>query len=138
MQPIHGHVQVDFNYAVHFTNDLFDPDNSLLIQVVRSDDALAKPTRILWVVDRAVDQFCDVKSRIESYFDAHSELELAGEVLLLEGGENIKNRPELVLEIQTAVNETGLDRHSYIAVIGGGAILIWSATRQPRRTAASA
>ena len=123
LQPIQGNVQVAFNYGVHFTNDLFDPDNSLLIRVVRGDDALAKPTRILWIVDQSVNDFCDVKSRIESYFSAHPELELAGEVLLLEGGENIKNRPELVLEIQTAVNETGLDRHSYIAVVGGGAIL---------------
>ena len=123
LQPIQGHVQVNFDYAVHFTTDLFDPQNSLLLQVTRADDALAKPTRILWVVDRAVDEFCDVKNRIEEYFDARSEIELAGEVMLLEGGENIKNRPELVLEIQTAVNETGLDRHSYIAVVGGGAIL---------------
>ncbi len=123
LQPIQGHVQVAFNYDVHFTTDLFAPENSLLIQVVRGDDALAKPTRILWVVDQSVNDFCDVKTRIESYFAAHNELELVGEVLLLEGGENIKNRPELVLEIQTAVNETGLDRHSYLAVIGGGAIL---------------
>ncbi len=123
LPPIHGHVQVDFNYAVHFTDDLFAPDNSLLLQVTRGDDALAKPTRVLWVVDRAVNQFCDVKTRIEDYFAAHNELELAGEVILLEGGESIKNRPELVLDIQTAVNETGLDRHSYIAVVGGGAIL---------------
>ncbi len=123
LQPILGHVQVDFNYAVHFTNDLFAPDNSLLIQVVRGGDALARPTRILWVVDRAVDTCCDIKARIESYFAAHNKLELAGKVLLLEGGENIKNRPELVLQIQEAVNQTGLDRHSYIAVVGGGAIL---------------
>ena len=123
LQPIQGHVQVDFNYDVHFTNDLFASDNSLLVQVVRGEDALAKPTRILWVVDQAVNDFCGVKARIEAYFAAHNELELAGEILLLEGGENIKNRPELVLEIQTAVNETGLDRHSYLAVVGGGAIL---------------
>ena len=123
LQPIHGHVQVDFHYAVHFTDDLFSPDNSLLIQVARGEDALAKPTRIMWIVDRAVDQFCDVKSRIENYFAKHNDIELAGEVMLLEGGENIKNRPELVLDIQTAVNEIGLDRHSYIAVVGGGAIL---------------
>ena len=133
LQPIQGHVQVNFNYDVHFTNDLFAPANPLLIQVVRgnsisangisADGMAAKPTRVLWVVDQAVNDYCDVKTRIENYFCAHRELELAGEVLLLEGGENIKNRPELVLDIQTAVNETGLDRHSYIAVIGGGAIL---------------
>ena len=123
LQPIHGHVRVDFNYAVHFTTDLFALDNHLLLQVTRGDDALARPTRVLWVVDQAVDQFCDVKARIEEYFSARSQIELAGEVMLLEGGENIKNRPDLVLQIQEAVNEAGLDRHSYIAVVGGGAIL---------------
>ena len=117
LQPIHGHVQVDFHYSVHFTQDLFAPDNSLFSRVVNAADA-DKATRVLWVVDRAVDTYCDVKSRIETYFAARPELELAGEVLLLEGGENIKNRPELVLEIQSAVNRTGLDRHSYIAVVG--------------------
>lgn len=127
LQSIQGHVQVNFNYAVHFTRDLFAPDNDLFSCVVRAPfsdgQTAAKPIRVLWVVDQSVDAHCDVKTRIETYFAAHSQLELAGEVLLLEGGENIKNRPELVLEIQTAVNETGLDRHSYIAVVGGGAIL---------------
>ena len=127
LQPINGHVRVDFRYAVHFTNDLFAPDNSLLSRVALNGEcqecAPAKPIRVMWVVDRAVDSFCDVKTQIETYFAAHPELELAGEVLLLEGGENIKNRPELVLQIQTAVNQTGLDRHSYLAVVGGGAIL---------------
>ena len=124
LPPINGHVRVDYHYAVHFTNDLFAPDNSLLSRVARAPEgALSKPARVMWVVDQSVDRFCDVKAQIERYFAAHPELELAGEVLLLEGGENIKNRPELVEQIQTAVNQTGLDRHSYLAVVGGGAIL---------------
>jgi len=145
MQTIQGHVRVDFHYAVHFTHGLFSPSNSLLRDVVtgRTDmtraqlisldgsarldhdhAAQGKKTRVLFVVDADVDKFCGVKAQIEAYFGAFSdELELAGDVLLVSGGEDAKNRPEYVLSIQEAVNETGLDRHSFLAVVGGGAIL---------------
>ncbi len=145
MQAIQGHVRVDFHYAVHFTNGLFSPSNPLLRDVVtgRTDMSQAqlisldgsatldhdhaqkdKKTRVLFVVDADVDKFCHSKKQIESYFAAFgSELELAGEVLLLPGGESVKNDPRHVLTIQEAVNATGLDRHSFVAVVGGGAIL---------------
>ena len=145
MQSIQGHVRVDFHYAVHFTTGLFSPDNPLLRDVVagRTDMSQAqlisldgsarldhegqpggRRARALFIVDSEVDKFCRVKAQIEAYFAAHDdELELAGEVLLLPGGEAIKNQPEHVLTIQQAVNSTGLDRHSFIVVVGGGAIL---------------
>jgi len=145
MQAIQGHVRVYFHYAVHFTHGLFSPSNSLLRDVVtgRTDmtraqlisldgsakldhdhTAQGKKARVLFVVDADVDKFCGVKSQIENYFAAFSDkLELAGQVLLLSGGEGAKNRPEYVLSIQEAVNATGLDRHSFLAVVGGGAIL---------------
>lgn len=145
MQAIQGHVRVDFHYAVHFTNGLFSPSNPLLRDVLsgRTDMAQAqlisldgsakldhdhsptgKKARVLFVVDDDVDHFCGVKRQIEAYFEAHAdELELAGEVLLISGGEGAKNNPQHVLTIQEAVNATGLDRHSFLAVVGGGAIL---------------
>jgi 3-dehydroquinate synthase len=145
MQAIQGHVRVDFHYAVHFTTGLFSLHNPLLRDVVtgRTDMSQAqlvsldgsarldhdhspsgKKARVLFVVDCEVDKYCRVKQQIESYFATHGdELELAGEVLLLPGGEAIKNNPEHVLSIQQAVNDTGLDRHSFLAVVGGGAIL---------------
>ncbi len=145
MQSIQGHVRVDFHYAVHFTNGLFSPFNPLLRDVVTGHTDMkqaqlisldgsvrldhdhshsSKKTRVLFVVDGDVDKFCGVKSQIENYFAAHAdELELAGEVLLISGGEGAKNRPEHVLTIQESVNATGLDRHSFIVVVGGGAIL---------------
>lgn len=145
MQSIQGHVRVDFSYAVHFTTDLFAASNPLLRDVVTGHtdlnqaqlisldggarlngeaEPLQRRARVLFVVDAEVDKHCGVKERIEAYFRAHADsLELAGQVLLLPGGENVKNEPGHVLTIQEAVNATGLDRHSYIAVVGGGAIL---------------
>ena len=145
MQALRGHVRVDFHYAVHFTTGLFSPNNPLLRDVARGrtdmtqaqlvsldgsarldhENALSgRPARVLFVVDSEVDRHCRVQPQIEAYFAAHADtLELAGEVLLLPGGEAIKNNPEHVLSIQQAINDSGLDRHSFIAVVGGGAIL---------------
>ena len=128
MQPIQGHVRVDFHYAVHFTTGLFSPDNSLFCEVVAplssQVETPQRPTRVLFVVDESVNAVCNVKSQIENYFHSRADnLALAGEVLLLPGGEAIKNQPDFVLKVQQAVNDSGLDRHSYIAVVGGGAIL---------------
>ena len=50
-------------------------------------------------------------------------LELVGTPLLLPGGELAKNEPVHVEAIRRAVSDTGLDRHSYLAVVGGGALL---------------
>ena len=65
-----------------------------------------------------------VRAAIEAYFRRHADaLALAGAPLLLPGGESAKNDPAHAETIRRAVNDTGLDRHSYLAVVGGGALL---------------
>lgn len=129
MQAIHGDVRVRFRYAVHFTTDLFAPDNGLLREIVHPDfdvaiAAKARPVRVLFVVEEDVEHARPIVARIEEYFRVHAEaLSLAGPPLLVPGGEAAKNEPAHVERIRRAVNDTGLDRHSYIAAIGGGALL---------------
>jgi 3-dehydroquinate synthase len=61
---------------------------------------------------------------IRNYARAHAEvIDLAGEVVVIPGGEPCKNDFSLVQHCWHAINETGLDRHSYVFVIGGGAAL---------------
>lgn len=146
IKPIVGNVQVNFRYSVHFTTDLFALQNPLLREVMAEShesalsnghadsnghaagrNGFAEPlklTRALFVVDADVEAHHNVKLKIERYFAAHaSEIELAGEVVVLAGGERVKNEPERVLELLQAVNDSGLDRHSYMAIVGGGALL---------------
>lgn len=145
---IQGEVKVRFDYAVHFTTDLFAPHNSLLREVLtgkewappqnghapREDAGNTSPgassapgegvTRALFVVDEDVERASPVLRDIRAYFQAHrGAIALAGEPLVLSGGEQAKNEPGHVAAIRRAVNDTGLDRHSYLVVIGGGALL---------------
>lgn len=130
MQTISGDVQVHFHYDVHFTTDLFAPANSTLREVVlgaRGGDGTGsprRPVRVLFVVEQEVENSRPVCARIEEYFRHHAaDLALAGAPLLLPGGERVKNDPAHVETIRRAVNDAGLDRHSYLAVVGGGALL---------------
>jgi len=122
MRPIQADVQVNFHYDVHFTTDLFAPENGLLRDVLAQAGAL--PARVLFVVEEEVERHLDVREGIARYAARHGDaLLLAGPPLLLPGGERVKNDPAHVIAVQKAVNDSGLDRHSYTAVVGGGALL---------------
>lgn len=123
MQAIQADVQVNFHYDVHFTTHLFDPENPLLSDVTTAR-AERLPARILFVVEEEVERLLNVRAAIEAYCAKHSDtLTLVCPPVLLPGGEQVKNDPRHVVTVQEAVNETGLDRHSYLAVVGGGALL---------------
>ncbi len=123
MESIQADLQVKFHYDVHFTTDLFSPTNPLLADVVASRSE-RMPARILFVVEEEVDRLLSTCDAIESYCREHRDtLTLIAPPLLLPGGERVKNDPRHALAVQEAVNQTGLDRHSYLAVVGGGALL---------------
>ncbi len=125
MQTISGDVHVHFHYDVRFTTDLFSPANLTFREVVLAGSHPARlPARVLFVVDQDVENSRPICANIAAYCKRHADaVSLAGPPLLLPGGERVKNDPAHVDAIRRAVNDTGLDRHSYLAVVGGGALL---------------
>jgi 3-dehydroquinate synthase len=65
----------------------------------------------------------DLARRIAAYVDAWPGLSLAGPVETIVGGEAAKNAPALVVSLQQHFVSLGLDRHSYVVCVGGGAVL---------------
>ncbi len=117
-------VEVAFRYPVCFTTDLFTPDNPLLKEVVCAESPDV-PHKIFCVVDQGVAQHhpCLVDA-IQSYCRRHSaNLALVTDPLIVEGGESVKNAAEHVEAIHRAIHTYGIDRHSYVMVIGGGAVI---------------
>ena len=115
---------VAFRYRVYFTRDVFARANGLLASAVESTIP-GQPARILFVVDDGVSQaHPGLCGAIADYCAAHAgALSLAGPVLLVPGGEQVKNDPKAVPRILHAIHEAGLCRHSYVAAVGGGAVL---------------
>lgn len=114
-------VVVRFRYAVRFTRRLLDVRNTTLRDVVESDDR----ARLLVVIDEGVaDANPNLVDDVQLYCAAHADaLELPAPPLVIPGGEAIKNQAGPVDEIRTAIDIHGVDRHSYVVAIGGGAVL---------------
>lgn len=114
---------VRFEYKVYFTNHLFKYSNPVFHDFLQSQktDIVKK---LLFVLDEGVVQHHpQLKQHIRDYFDREESFSLVPEILVLPGGEAVKNDPDLFLQIVEAVNAFGIDRHSYLVAIGGGSIL---------------
>lgn len=112
---------VPFRYPVCFTEDLFDPKNAILVDVLRGE----RVPKVLFVIDSGVaDSHPELIRQIKTYSETYQEVfTLAAEPMIVIGGEACKNDENLYQKIVEATHLYSIDRHSYIAVIGGGAVL---------------
>ena len=119
-RPIH----LEFAHRVVFTRDAFAADNAALADVLARTGEEG-PHRVLVFVDGGVVGGNQTLLRdLTAWFSARDgELELVAPPAVLPGGEPCKNDWSLVPEIWSAINEHGIDRHSYVLAIGGGAFL---------------
>lgn len=114
---------VAYEYPVAFTRDLLSPANPVLVEAITRQDP-GKRCKFTVLVDQGVaDAQPDLPSRLRAYADAHAaRLELVA-AETVPGGEACKNDPALVERLQQRLVELGVDRHSFVVAIGGGAVL---------------
>ena len=112
---------VPFKYQVCFSEDIFSLDNKLFTELL----ANGRHAKVLFVVDEGVSQaHPQLLSQLKAYANVYSEFfTIAGEPIVVSGGEAAKNDEAYYKEIVEATHVYGIDRHSYIAVIGGGAVI---------------
>ncbi|HEY0056987.1 MAG TPA: 3-dehydroquinate synthase [Pedobacter sp.] len=115
---------VKFEYKVFFTTGLFNISNALFSDFLKARSNESSVQKILFVVDDGVNNsHPTLLQEIKAYFDYFKNVTLIPEILVLPGGERAKNDQGLLDEIIDAVNRNGVDRHSYLAAIGGGSII---------------
>ena len=121
--PIQQTFQVTFNFTVHFTEGLFSLQNPLLREVIAKGGTETR--KVFFVIDHHVaEALPTLVADIKEYTALHADvLQLVTEPMIIPGGEQCKNAPELVEQIIDVINDKGIDRHSYVLAIGGGAIL---------------
>lgn len=113
---------MSYEYPVVFTHRLFAFENDALPNALKSAGSDA-PFRVLIFVESAVAQaHPDVANNISSFFRTRlADIHLAG-LHCLAGGETSKSSPAadgFIARIAAA----GIDRHSVVIAIGGGALL---------------
>ena len=117
-------VVVQFDYAVHFTEGLFDLQNPLFLEILNNDRPI-EAANLIVVIDGGLAQHQpNLIEQVINYCDRYSDkLNLKSTPLVIAGGEAVKNDMNLVLQIQQLISDRGLCRHSYVVAIGGGAVL---------------
>lgn len=114
---------VPFDYRVYFTEKLFEAQNPVFRSFL-NDDTGEEAKKILFVIDSNVAKYHPaLTGQIRNYFRESTTVMLVDKMLTVPGGETCKNTEEHVNAIIRAVEKHGIDRHSYIAAIGGGAVL---------------
>jgi 3-dehydroquinate synthase len=123
MQHTHGFA-VPFRFPVLFTQDSWNPANTMFFDVVRREEA-DRCHRVLTVIDSEVAAaHPTLTAAMRGYFAAFPDaLELVAAPVVVPGGEAIKNDFAHPFEMLKRINDVGLDRQSFVVVIGGGAVL---------------
>lgn len=122
MNVIEQKFQIAVRYPVYFTADVFAPSNRILRDLVAGGDGAA---RLVVVLDCGVERaHPNLISAIATYCGAHGDaISLAAPVLIVPGGETVKNERRHVDRMLETINGAALCRHSYVVAIGGGAVL---------------
>ena len=115
---------VPFEFPLHFTRGVFDRRNPLLKTIVARLEP-ARRHRLLVVVDeRVAASNPHLHDTMLGYAAEHAtSIELVAPPVIVPGGEAVKNDIEHALSLLKVINDAGLDRHSYVVIVGGGAVL---------------
>lgn len=121
--PIEYPIQIPYQLRVYFTKGVFDTANPLFRDLSCTRES-GNRRKILIYIDEAVSRSNpDLLNQIENYFAHHeNDLRLMG-AHTLQGGEALKNDPTVVDRIYADIEKNRICRHSFVAAIGGGALL---------------
>jgi 3-dehydroquinate synthase len=124
MEFLQQSFSVKFEYKVYFTTNLFERSNDTLSSFLKERMEEGSTQKVLFVLDQGVNEAHPrLRENIHTYFETVDHIHLIPEILLVPGGEEAKNDEALLYQVVDAVNAHGIDRHSYLVAIGGGAVL---------------
>lgn len=124
MSVIKQAFQVPYSFNIVFTQNLFSADNKEFINFLSNFGDTSFKKKILFLIDEGVaEKHPQLIESVKQYFQGQSHISLVDEILVLPGGELVKNDEQYLDKTLLAINEYGIDRHSFVAAIGGGAFL---------------
>jgi 3-dehydroquinate synthase len=115
---------VPFEFPTVFTCGAWGVGNRTFVDTVRRLEP-DRRHRVMVVIDSNVAKATpSLEDDIIAYFAAFPEsLELLGAPIVVPGGEAAKNDVTHPFALLQRINDLGIDRQSFVAVVGGGAVL---------------
>lgn len=113
---------VPFVHRLRFTGSLWEREESALLKLLVPPPG-QKTSVQFWLDDGVANAWPELKHRIRILMGSRPDLDLAGNVQIIAGGETAKNDVHLLERMLKVLNAHHLDRQSYVVAIGGGAVL---------------
>mgnify|MGYP000946521952 CR=1 FL=1 len=111
---------VDYQHRIRFTHDVFHIENLTLREVLNVEQ---KNTKIIVLAEDAIlEVSSNLGAQINNYFQALETFDYKG-CYPLNGGEASKQNFDVLKHAWDIIEAQGVDRHSYVVAIGGGAFL---------------
>lgn len=115
---------VPYEFPVCFTENLFEPENSVLRDALCRLEADKLHRCIVFADDGLLAARPELSGAIEAYCRYHDRhIQLVAPPIPVPGGEKIKSDLHFVEQMQKAIFDNQIDRHSYVIAVGGGAVL---------------
>ena len=112
-------IRINNTHRIRFTRDAFTSDNRLLIDLLETNGH----AKIIVFIDSGVaEAFPQLEQQVNDYISRMPGFDSRG-TIIQEGGEISKRDANTLQAAWDAIEEAGIDRHSYILCIGGGAYL---------------
>jgi 3-dehydroquinate synthase len=120
IQPI----SVPHQHRLIFTRDVFAPGNDVLAGLLTPREPGGKARAVIFWDGGLEFAFPGIDRRIAGWFAAQqARVELMAAPVALPGGEIVKNDFQHLQRVWSVINDTKLCRHSFVIVLGGGAML---------------
>ena len=120
---IRDEFDVRFTHRMMFDRDVLAPGNPTIDGIFADvPDDEPRPGMIVAVDAGLAAANPDIRDAIRSRFD-HDGLPEIREILEIPGGEAAKNDPTVIDRVLEAIERHRIDRRSYVAVFGGGAVI---------------
>lgn len=112
-------IPVTFRHRIRFTKDAFAEGNSVLADLLEVE----RERKVIVFLESSIDElFPSLQKQIQSYLETQTNLKLT-EIVVMAGGEDCKISKTQIMDGIIPIERNGIDRHSYVFCIGGGAFL---------------
>jgi 3-dehydroquinate synthase len=123
-RTIRQSIAVSWDFPVTFTHHLFEPGNRVLVDTMSRLNEGRRHRALVFVDGHVAKARPELTGDVVRYFEAHAgAVRLAGEPVVVPGGETVKNDFSLVEGFMRLMLERHIDRQSYVVIIGGGAVM---------------
>ena len=112
-------IPISYTHRIRFTRDAFAPGNPVVADLL--EEGRARKV-IVYVESEIVRLFPKLKTQIADYLGGLDNVTLT-EIVEQPGGEACKVSKSQIMEGIRPIERNGIDRHSYLFCIGGGAFL---------------